>query len=73
MLLAGAARRGRVRRVVLLAYTFGYAVLLGVVEGVLRGFLVGVGALVLWHVIGLLAIPSTRVVSCSGAVARTTC
>ena len=53
MLLAGASRRSRVRRVVLLAHTFGYAVLLGVVAcvvdaGVLRGFLVGVGALVLW-------------------------
>ena len=71
MLLAGAARRSRVRRVVLLAHTFGYAVLLGVVAwavdaGVLRGFLVGVSALMLWHVIGLSAIPSTRVVSCSG-------
>lgn len=31
MLLAGASRRSRVRRVVLLAHTFGYAVLLGVV------------------------------------------
>lgn len=48
MLLAGASRRSRVRRVVLLAHTFGYAVLLGVVAcavdaSVLRGFLVGVG------------------------------
>lgn len=54
MLLAGASRRSRVRRVVLLAHTFGYAVLLGVVacavdEGVLRGFLVGVGALMMWY------------------------
>lgn len=31
MLLAGASRRSRVRRIVLLAHTFGYAVLLGVV------------------------------------------
>lgn len=53
MLLAGASRRSRVRRVVLLAHTFGYAVLLGVVAcavdaSVLRGFLVGVGALMMW-------------------------
>ena len=45
MALYGAARRSRVRRIVLLAHTFGYAVLLGVVAcvvdaGVLRGFLV---------------------------------
>ena len=31
MVLYGAARRSRVRRIVLLAHTFGYAVLLGVV------------------------------------------
>ena len=48
MVLYGAARRSRVRRIVLLAHTFGYAVLLGVVAwavdaSVLRGFLVGVG------------------------------
>ena len=54
MVLYGAARRSRVRRIVLLAHTFGYAVLLGVVacavhDGVLRGFLVGVGALMLWY------------------------
>lgn len=54
MLLAGASRRSRVRRVGLLARAFGCAVLLGVVawavdEGVLRGFLVGVGALMLWR------------------------
>ena len=54
MVLYGAARRSRVRRIVLLAHTFGYAVLLGVVawavhDGVLRGFLVGMGALMLWY------------------------
>lgn len=54
MALYGAARRSRVRRIVLLAHTFGYAVLLGVVawavhDGVLRGFLVGVGALMMWY------------------------
>lgn len=54
MVLYGAARRSRVRRIVLLAHTFGYAVLLGVVacavhDGVLRGFLVGVGALMMWY------------------------
>lgn len=37
MLLAGASRRSRVRRVVLLAHTFGYAVLLGVVAWTHRG------------------------------------
>ena len=47
MVLYGAARRSRVRRIVLLAHTFGYAVFLGVVAcvvdvGALRGFLVGV-------------------------------
>lgn len=52
MVLYGAARRSRVRRIVLLAHTFGYAVLLGVVacvvdSSVLRGFLVGMGALML--------------------------
>lgn len=31
MVLYGAARRSRVRRIVLLAHTFGYAVFLGVV------------------------------------------
>lgn len=45
MALYGAARRSRVRRIVLLAHTFGYAVLLGIIAcvvdaGVLRGFLV---------------------------------
>lgn len=54
MVLYGAARSSRVRRIVLLAHTFGYAVLLGVVawavdSGVLRGFLVGVGALMFWY------------------------
>ena len=54
MALYGAARRSRVRRIVLLAHTFGYAVLLGVVAcvvdaGVLRGFLVSVGALMMWY------------------------
>ena len=54
MVLYGAARRSRVRRVVLLAHTFGYAVLLGVIacavhDSVLRGLLVGVGALMLWY------------------------
>lgn len=54
MVLYGAARRSRVRRIVLLAHTFGYAVLLGVVawavhDGVLRGFLVVLGALMLWY------------------------
>ena len=54
MVLYGAARRSRVRRIVLLAYTFGYAVFLGVVAcvvdvGALRGFLVGVGALMMWY------------------------
>lgn len=54
VVLAGAARRSRVRRVVRLAHTFGYAVLLGVVAcvvdaGMLRGFLVGLGALMLWY------------------------
>lgn len=54
MVLYGAARRSRVRRIVLLAHTFGYAVLLGVVawavhDGVLRGFLVSVGALMMWY------------------------
>ena len=54
MVLYGAARRSRVRRIVLLAHTFGYAVLLGVVAwavdaGVLRGFLVVVGALLFWY------------------------
>lgn len=53
VLLAGAARRSRVRRIVRLAHTFGYPVLLGVVAcvvdaSVLRGFLVGVGALMMW-------------------------
>ena len=33
MVLYGAARRSRVRRIVLLAHTFGYAVLLGVASG----------------------------------------
>ena len=52
VLLAGAARRSRVRRIVRLAHTFGYTVLLGVVAcvvdaSVLRGFLVGVGALMM--------------------------
>lgn len=52
VLLVGAARRSRVRRIVRLAHTFGYPVLLGVVAcvvdaGVLRGFLVGVGALMM--------------------------
>lgn len=52
VLLAGAARRSRVRRIVRLAHTFGYPVLLGVVAcvvdaSVLRGFLVGVGALMM--------------------------
>lgn len=52
VLLAGAARRSRVRRIVRLAHTFGYVVLLGVVAcvvdaSVLRGFLVGVGALMM--------------------------
>lgn len=54
MVLYGAARRSRVRRIVLLAHTFGYVVLLGVVAcvvdaSVLRGFLVGVGALMMWY------------------------
>lgn len=54
VLLAGAARRSRVRRIVRLAHTFGYPVLLGVVAcvvdaSVLRGFLVGVGALMMWY------------------------
>lgn len=54
MVLYGAARRSRVRRLVGLNHTFGYAVLLGVVAcavdaGVLRGFLVGVGALMMWY------------------------
>lgn len=54
MVLSGAARRSRVRRMVRLAHTFGYAVLLGVVAcvvdaGVLRGFLVSVGALMMWR------------------------
>lgn len=53
MVLYGAARRNRVRRIVLLAHAFGYAVLIGVVAcvvdaGLLRGFLVGVGALMMW-------------------------
>lgn len=52
MVLHGAARRSRVRRIVRLAHTFGYVVLLGVVAcvvdaSVLRGFLVGVGALMM--------------------------
>ena len=52
--LAGAARRSHVRRMVLLAHTFGYAVLVGVIayavhDSVLRGFLVGLGALMLWY------------------------
>lgn len=52
VLLAGAARRSRVRRIVRLAHTFGYPVLLGVAAcvvdaSVLRGFLVGVGALMM--------------------------
>lgn len=54
MVLYGAARRSRVRRIVLLAHTFGYAALLGVVAcvvdaGVLRGFLVGLGALMMLY------------------------
>lgn len=54
MVLYGAARRSRVRRIVLLAHTLGYAVLLGVIAcvvdaSVLRGFLVGVGALMMWY------------------------
>lgn len=54
MVLYGAARRSRVRRIVLLAHTFGYAALLGVVawavhDGVLRGFLVALGALMAWY------------------------
>lgn len=53
-MLAGAARRSRVRRMVLLAHTFGYAVLVGVIayavhDGVLRGFMVTLGALMLWY------------------------
>lgn len=53
MVLSGAARRSRVRRMVRLAHTFGYAVLLGVVAcvvdaSVLHGFLVSVGALMMW-------------------------
>lgn len=54
MVLYGAARRSRVRRIVLLAHTFGYAVLLGIIAcvvdaGVLRGFLVCLGALMMWY------------------------
>lgn len=54
MVLYGAARRSRVRRIVLLAHTFGYAVLLGVIAwavdaSALRGFLVGAGALMFWY------------------------
>lgn len=58
MVLSGAARRSRVRRMVRLAHTFGYAVLLGVVAcvvdaSVLRGFLVGLGALMMWRSMSL--------------------
>lgn len=58
MVLYGAARRSRVRRMVHLAHTFGYAVLLGVVAcvvdaSVLRGFLVGLGALMMWRSMSL--------------------
>ena len=54
MVLYGAARRSRVRRLVGLNHTFVYAVLLGVVafavnETVLRGVLVALGALMMWY------------------------